>query len=297
MKLGLALDLGSAAPVADQVTAALPVLRTAEDVGVDGVWIGESYHRKPEPFHLPAALLVLSHLAGRTSLRLGTGVLLLRAYDPLRLAYETALLDQLSGGRLTVGVGLGPAELRSRFGSRLHPDAMLRALRTAWDEVAPNPVSGPRLLVGGGAEVAVRRAAELGDGYYAATNYTDRLLARQATAYRDLVPDGDVVANRLCLIHPDGDRARELADEYFAPVAGYYASRGLWESVPGDPPSPSVLVGSPAEVGAAFRRYRDWGITGVNLRVKPFGTPPDVARRTLELARLTIDQPTPPPSS
>ncbi|WP_051570801.1 LLM class flavin-dependent oxidoreductase [Cryptosporangium arvum] len=288
MKLGLALDLGSAALVADQVGDALPVLRTAEDVGVDAVWIGESYHRRPEPFHLPSALLVLAHLAARTSLRLGTGVLLLRAYDPLRLAYETALLDQLSGGRLTVGIGLGPADLRTRFGTSTRPDAALETLRKAWNEVAPAPVSGPRLLVGGGAEVAVRRAATYGDGYYAATNYTDRLLARQASAYRELVPGGKVVANRLCLVHPDGSRARELAEQYFAPVAGYYSSRGLWESVPGDPAAPSTLVGTPAEVGAALRGYAEAGVTTVNLRVKPFGTPPDVARRTLELVTAAI---------
>jgi alkanesulfonate monooxygenase SsuD/methylene tetrahydromethanopterin reductase-like flavin-dependent oxidoreductase (luciferase family) len=292
VRLGLALDLGSAAPVAGQVSTALPLLRTAEAAGIGTVWVGEGYHRTPEPFHLPAALVVLSHLAARTTLRLGTGVLLLRAYDPVRLGYETALVDQLSGGRLTVGVGLGPAELGTRFGGgAARPDSTLEQLRAAWSrDAVPQPVSpgGPRLLVGGATAASARRAAELADGWCAATNYSDRLLARQATAYRDRGGTGDVVANRLCLVHPDGDTARALADRYFAPVVEYYSRRGLWRSTPDDPaPDPAALVGTPAEVAADLRRYADLGVTELNLRVAPFGTPPEVARRTLELASST----------
>jgi alkanesulfonate monooxygenase SsuD/methylene tetrahydromethanopterin reductase-like flavin-dependent oxidoreductase (luciferase family) len=288
VRLGLALDLGSAAPVAGQVAAALPLLRTAEEAGVDTVWVGESYHRDPEPFHLPAALVVLAHLAARTSLRLGTGVLLLRAYDPVRLGYETALVDQLSGGRLSVGVGLGPAELGTRFAGGTGVDTALRALRAAWaGDAVPGPVTpgGPRLLVGGGTAASVRRAAELGDGYYAATNYADRLLFRQAAAYRERGGTGDVVANRLCLVHPDAATARALAARHLSPVLDYYTGRGLWKSTPDDPsPGMSALVGTPAEVAATLRRYAELGVTAVNLRVAPHGTPPDVARRTLELA-------------
>jgi alkanesulfonate monooxygenase SsuD/methylene tetrahydromethanopterin reductase-like flavin-dependent oxidoreductase (luciferase family) len=297
VKLGLALDLGSAAPVAGQVAVALPLLHTAEESGVDTVWVGESYHRRPEPFHLPAALIVLAHLAAHTSLRLGTGVLLLRAYDPVRLAYETALVDQLCAGRLSVGIGLGPAELGKRFGgdrqTGAHVDAALRELRAAWGRdgtpatAVPGPTSpgGPRLLIGGGTAGSVRRAAELADGYYAATNYSDLLLAKQAAAYRDHGATGDVVANRLCLIHPDRATAHTLAEQYLAPVLGYYSARGLWKSTPDDPePGVPVLIGTPADVGSALRRYADLGVTAVNLRVAPHGTPPDVARRTIELA-------------
>lgn len=286
MRLGLALDLGSAAPVAGQVAGALPLLRTAEESGVDTVWVGESYHRTPQPFHLPAVLIVLAHLAAHTSLRLGTGVLLLRAYDPVRLGYETALVDQLSGGRLSVGLGLGPADLGDRFGGGTTMTTALRALRAAWDgDAVPGPAGRPKLLVCGGTAASVRRAAELADGYYAATNYSDRLLAHQAAAYRAHGATGDVVANRLCVIHPDGGTARTLADEYLSPVLGYYTDRGLWKSTPDDPePGVSALVGTPAEVASALRRYADAGVTAINLRVAPHGTPPDVARRTIELA-------------
>jgi alkanesulfonate monooxygenase SsuD/methylene tetrahydromethanopterin reductase-like flavin-dependent oxidoreductase (luciferase family) len=292
VRLGLALDLGSAAPVAGQVADALPLLRTAEESGVDSVWVGESYHREPQPFHLPAALVVLAHLAAHTSLRLGTGVLLLRAYDPVRLGYETALVDQLSGGRLSVGIGLGPADLTARFGGATTMDAALRELRTAWSGSAvPGPVGRPRLLVGGGTAASVRRAAELADGYYAATNYSDRLLARQAAAYRDAGGTGDVVANRLCLVHQDGATARELAGRYLAPVLDYYTTRGLWKSVPDDPePGVPALVGTPAEVASALRRYADNGVTAINLRVAPHGIPSDVARRTIDLAASSLNR-------
>ena len=286
MRLGLALDLGSAAPVAGQVEAARALLRAAEESGVDTVWVGESYHRAPEPFHLPAALVVLAHLAALTTVRLGTGVLLLRAYDPVRLGYETALVDQLSGGRLSVGVGLGPAELSTRFAGGTGTDAALHELRAAWAGGAvPGPVGRPRLLIGGGTAASVRRAAELGDGYYAATNYADSLLVRQARAYRDLGGTGDVVANRLCVLHEDDDTAHALAARYLSPVLDYYTGRGLWKSTPDDPrPGPATLVGTPAHVASELRRYADHGVTVINLRVAPLGTPPAVARHTLKLA-------------
>lgn len=66
MRVGLALDLGSdmaAGPVAAQVRAVERLLRAAEAAGIDSVWLGESYHPRPESFHLPSPLLVLAHLA------------------------------------------------------------------------------------------------------------------------------------------------------------------------------------------------------------------------------------------
>lgn len=296
MRLGLALDLGSTAPVAAQVTAAQPLLNAAETAELGSVWVGESYHRDPEPFHLPASLLVLAHLAARTSLGLGAGVLLARAYNPTRLGYETALVDQLSDGRLSIGVGLGPTELSERFGAEsrsggAHLEAVLHAVRSAWgrhDRAAsavPAPTTRPTLLVGGRTKASVRRAAMRADGYFAATNYSDRLLSRQAAAYRDQGGTGDVVANRLCLIHPDTATARALADKYLTPVLDYYTRRGLWWSTKDDPaPGPTALVGSPAEVADALGRYAEDGVTAVNLRVAPVGMPSDVACRTVELA-------------
>ena len=75
MRLGVALDLSSQEPVRAQVDRTVTMLARAEQHGFDSTWVGESYHAAPRPFHLPSALVVLGHLAGRTSLALGSAVL------------------------------------------------------------------------------------------------------------------------------------------------------------------------------------------------------------------------------
>ncbi|MBY8861146.1 LLM class flavin-dependent oxidoreductase [Nocardia sp. CA2R105] len=296
LRLGLALDLGSdpaAGPIADQVRAAEPLLARAERAGFDSVWLGESHHTKPEAFHLPAALLVLARLVPLTGLRLGTGVLLARALDADRLATEAALLDQLSEGRLTLGLGLGPDVLRGKLGGPDRPggpmlDALLTRLREVWRDrpddayvPAPHQPGGPPILVGGKGIAPARRAAALGDGYYAATNYSDRLLFDQAAAYLAASPARPRIAvNRLCIVDTDGDRARRNA-EGLAKVLGYYRSRSAWNIGRADGAGEPLLIGTPAQVAARLRDYRAHGITQVQARVAPVGLSVDVARRTV----------------
>jgi alkanesulfonate monooxygenase SsuD/methylene tetrahydromethanopterin reductase-like flavin-dependent oxidoreductase (luciferase family) len=290
MRVGLALDLGSdpaAGPVARQVRTAEPLLRAAEAAGFDSVWLGESYHPEPEPFHLPSPLLVLAHLAARTTLGLGTGVLLARAHHPDRLAVEAALLDQLSDGRLTLGVGLGGDALRGALGGPDLPggrvlDGLLVRLRELWRRPAvvpgPHRPGGPPVLVGGRGQAAIRRAVELGDGWYGATNHSDRLVAAQAAAYRAAGGAGDVAVNRLCIVGPDAGPA----DRYLDRVVGYYRSRGAWDIGRADGDPEPLLVGGVDAVRGGLERLRDAGVTQVQLRVAPLGVPGEVALRTVD---------------
>ncbi|MFB6785080.1 LLM class flavin-dependent oxidoreductase [Streptomyces olivaceus] len=307
--LSIALDLGSDRPVAAQLAAAAPLLRTAAEAGADSVWLGESYHDAPEPFHLPSPLITLAHLAALTPLKLGTGVLLSRAYDAHRLAYEAALVDQLSDGRLTLGLGLGAPALRGTLGgpdraAGAHLDSVLHTLRDAWGvtdgpatragkadpsppaRVAPPPLQpgGPRLLIGGQGEAAVRRASTVGDGWYCATNYSDTLLRTQCARLRDH-PSRTRTAisvNRLCLVG-GSDAELGAAGKAFADVTGYYTRRGLWNAgaAAGDPPP--VLVGTPDDVLERLGVYGAWGVTHVQLRVLPAGVSPATAVRSIRL--------------
>jgi alkanesulfonate monooxygenase SsuD/methylene tetrahydromethanopterin reductase-like flavin-dependent oxidoreductase (luciferase family) len=306
MRLGVALDLSSAEPVRPQVDRMVTMLAHAEQHGFDSAWVGESYHATPQPFHLPSVLMVLGHLAGRTTMALGTAVLLLRAYSPEKLAYEAALLDQLCEGRLTLGLGLGNPEVARRTGRPpAGPageafDAALRLLREAWSSpgdsgddhpvAIPAPVQpgGPTILVGGRVAASARRAATLADGFYGATNYRDDLLLRQAEAFRSHREDGVVATTRFCLVHEDGDTARELAARHFKPATDYYTTRNAWMGADGPGGPEMALVGTPEQVHAAIGRYVRAGVTSVQLRVAPAGTPPDVAQHTLDLVGAQV---------
>ncbi|MFB6221037.1 MAG: LLM class flavin-dependent oxidoreductase, partial [Halolamina sp.] len=76
----------------------------AESLGFDSVWVGDSVLAKPR--HEP--LTTLAAIAGATeSVELGTAVYLPNLRDPVNIAHLTATVDQLSGGRLLLGVGTG----------------------------------------------------------------------------------------------------------------------------------------------------------------------------------------------
>ncbi len=95
---------------------AFTVADTAEEYGLDGVWLAERHfatHRRPSdpmgagiPSVVSVPLVWASAIAARTQrLRIGTGVCVLPLCHPIRLAEEAATVDQISRGRLDFGVG------------------------------------------------------------------------------------------------------------------------------------------------------------------------------------------------
>src|SRR5439155_13024656 len=110
MKFGMALDFATPVRSLDQqLDRYMELIRLAERYGFDSLTAGEGYATRPDWGHVSSPLLVLAALAPRTSLRLGTSVTLLPAWNPLKLAYDAAVTDQLTSGRLILGIGLGGA--------------------------------------------------------------------------------------------------------------------------------------------------------------------------------------------
>src|SRR5947207_13386162 len=96
VKFGLALDLQSAGrTLGEQIERLLPIIHLAEGYGFDLVSAGETYPTRPGGGHVPSPLMMLAALAPNTRIRLGTGVTLLPAWHPLKLAYDVAVLDQI----------------------------------------------------------------------------------------------------------------------------------------------------------------------------------------------------------
>jgi probable F420-dependent oxidoreductase len=196
--------------------------QAAEDAGIESLWavehvvVPKGYASQypydpsgrmpgPEDSPIPDPLVWLTYLAAvTTTVKLGTGILILPQRNPLVLAKECATLDQLSGGRLLLGVGAGWLEeefdaLGVPFASRgQRLDDHIGALRAAWGEqpasysgpvtqfqdlyVRPQPVDGTvPIVVGGHSAVAARRAGRLGDGFFPGRGAHDELAALMAT--------------------------------------------------------------------------------------------------------------------
>jgi alkanesulfonate monooxygenase SsuD/methylene tetrahydromethanopterin reductase-like flavin-dependent oxidoreductase (luciferase family) len=80
-------------------------IAAAEEWGLDAVWLAE-IHMNPTRALVTAPLIVASAIAARTRrIKIGTAVQILPLGHPLRLAEETATIDQISGGRLIFGIG------------------------------------------------------------------------------------------------------------------------------------------------------------------------------------------------
>jgi alkanesulfonate monooxygenase SsuD/methylene tetrahydromethanopterin reductase-like flavin-dependent oxidoreductase (luciferase family) len=90
---------------ADAFAQALEQVSDAERWGLDAIWLAE-IHQQAERSVLSAPLTVAAAIATRTSrIKIGTAVQVLPLCHPLRLAEETATIDQISRGRLLLGAG------------------------------------------------------------------------------------------------------------------------------------------------------------------------------------------------
>lgn len=291
MKFGIAIDIAPAGNLAAQMDRAAHLSAIAEANGVTSLWLGESFHRVDEPFHAGGVLGLLASLVPRCTIDLGTGVLLVPAYDPQRLAQDVGTLQALSGGRLRLGVGLGAPGLRSRLGigdGRKSGDVMDEFLHVLYDD-APEPKLLPTehgtsvpLLMGGLSRRAQGRVERYDCGVYISTNSDDDVLRKLATDN----PGRPVAVNRICVIDDVPGRAHQTFEREYAEIVGYYRARGIWNDVA---PAPGLLVGTPDEVLARLTEYESWGVTDVQLRVAPARTGLSVVHRTLNLLGSEVE--------
>jgi probable F420-dependent oxidoreductase len=212
MKVGLAF----ASSIGIDGASALDICRRAEAAGFESVWGGEhviipdsiaskypytadgKIPAEPDtPIPDPLIWLAFAAAAAPT-LRLGTCILIVPQRNPLVLAKELATLDQLSGGRVELGLGVGWLKEEfdalgvswARRGAR--NDEYIAAMRALWagphaefhgDFVdfapvtcSPRPVNGSiPVLVGGDTDAAIQRAVRLADGYFPGEGDAERL--------------------------------------------------------------------------------------------------------------------------
>jgi probable F420-dependent oxidoreductase len=169
----------------------------AEALGYDSLWVMDhlfntGYIRErldDKPYYHPLA--TLSYLAATTRrVILGTSVLVLPYHNPVELAKYTATLDQMSGGRVILGVGVGamteefaalgvPMRQRGALTDECiaimkelwtNPDPHYHSQRWQFSDLkfSPKPLQKPHipLWIGGSSPGALRRTATMGDGWH-----------------------------------------------------------------------------------------------------------------------------------
>jgi len=152
----------------------------------------------------PEPLVTLAALAGATRrIRLQTEVLLAPLREPTLLAKQVATLDRISGGRFTLGLGIGGrADDHHAAGVPLagrgrRMDELLAVLRQTWSGAAvdgagpigpaPSTARGPEVLFGAFAPAALARVARWGDGFLcaAAPSWAEPLVSEVRRSWRE----------------------------------------------------------------------------------------------------------------
>ena len=215
-------------PIADYA----PIARRADELGFEALWIPEHlvaplafeanypYRSTGRPSFLPDtpfadAWVMLSHLAAVTTrIRLGVGVFVLPLRNPFVVAKAAGTAQELSGGRVLMGVGIGWmreefAAVDAKFERRgARTDEMLAVMKKLWSgqpvehagewyqfdplQMSPGLTQPMPIIMGGAGEQALRRAARIGDGWYgppcelaAAIDYRSALHRELEAAGRD----------------------------------------------------------------------------------------------------------------
>ena len=169
----------------------------AEDLGFDSVWVMEHVFNtgfikeRLQDRHYYHPMATLTFMAATTKkVQLGTSVLVLPYHNAIQLAKFAATLDQMSAGRLLLGVGAGALEVEFNAlgipmkGRGAWTNDCIRMMKELWTShvptyqssrwnfsdnyFSPKPVQKPHipLWVGGSSPAAFRRAATLGDGWH-----------------------------------------------------------------------------------------------------------------------------------
>ena len=192
LKVGVVLPTYRRLATAENIRLAAQL---SESLGFDSIWVTDhvvvpsaSVEAFGPTFY--EAVTVMSYVAAITSrVRIGAAILIVPYRHPLVLAKMLATADQLSGGRMIFGAGLGWLESESDLMGVPHTrrariaDEALGAIRACWEadqpefhgeaydfagfHFAPRPHSNRRLpiFVGGASTAALRRAARFGDGW------------------------------------------------------------------------------------------------------------------------------------
>jgi probable F420-dependent oxidoreductase len=225
-------------------------VRRAEELGFESGWTQEGMLGSASQL---SPLETMTYAAACTErLRVGCAVFVTTLHSPVHLANSLATLDQLSGGRVEIGVGSGGPRKQIFPAFRVDPEryiaqfteglALMKALWTDdpvtfkgefWQadgaSMRPKPFQKPHppIWMGGGADAALRRVVRLGTGFFGAGSAPTARFAEQVRTVRRLLTEQGrdaaafPVAKRIyIMVDDDADRARRVMNDALASIYG-----------------------------------------------------------------------------
>jgi probable F420-dependent oxidoreductase len=255
-----------------------------EELGFESGWTQESILGASKQL---GPLETMTYAAACTHrLRLGCAVFVSTLHTPANLAKSIATLDQLSRGRIEVGVGSGGKQRpfaafgisSQRYGARFGEGvALMKALWTEprvtfdgefWQltdaALEPKPAQKPHppLWFGASGEPALRRAARLGDGFFGAGSSPTARFAEQVRIVRAALtelgrdPAGFPIAKRLYIaVDEDTERARKRMNDALERIYGRRVSDIEAAAVAGTVADCVAEVARAAEAGAELIQF------------------------------------------
>jgi probable F420-dependent oxidoreductase len=214
-------------------------------------------------------------------MRLGCVVFVSTLHSPVHLAKSLASLDQLSGGRIDVGLGTGGKHRQfaafgmsaDRYVARFAEGVQL--MKALWTQprvtfdgefwqlsdvaMEPKPVQKPYppIWIGANGETALRRAVRIGDGFFGAGSAPTSRFAEQVTIVRAALAEADrdpasfQVAKRLYIaVDDNSQRARERINAAMARIYGRRVPEIEAAAVAGSPAECAAEVARAVAVGA-----------------------------------------------
>ena len=273
----------------------IDLAQSAEDAGLDSVWVGDSLTAKPRLEPLSTLTAVAQHT---NRVRLGSAVLLAALRHPVHLAHQAATVDFISGGRLILGAGVGGAfndaqrsewkaagvdsrTRASRFEEVVEiASALTRGVPVNFDgrhfqlddvSIAPaSPQAGgvPFLIAAhwrSGRERQFARVARLGAGVISISDYPDeyaKVIARVEHHCREMSRDPGLLERSFYMtvnIGPDEQAAASEADRFL----NLYYGMNIW----GDRWGP---YGPAKSIVERMRAYEQAGVQTMIVRFASF---------------------------
>jgi alkanesulfonate monooxygenase SsuD/methylene tetrahydromethanopterin reductase-like flavin-dependent oxidoreductase (luciferase family) len=270
-----------------------------DTLGFDSATLGERHVHQEGTIE---PLTGLTAIGARTDLDIGTAAMLPGLYNPLHLAEQVAMLDNIASGKMHFGAVIGYRErelaafgvdMDDRVPRFMESLSLLKRLWRADDPVthhgefydcedifiSPQPEAKLPVWIGGHADIAIKRAAYRGDGWIASASSTKDDLRQQISTYEEALDefemdrvDNDIILMRDCFIADSEQAAREAVEPYLLNLYEWYNRWGQTYmaehdvGVNWDDLEEKFIIGTPEAAVTEFETYKEMGVDHVLLR-------------------------------